>query len=248
MSILYPLPETIAPGLVIWSALITLAVTALSIRAAHRHPVFLVGWLWYLGTLVPVLGLVQVGLQAMADRYTYIPMIGLSIIVAWLPGPQLLRAAVALSLVVAMFLATRAQLPVWRDNAALWTHATMVRTGVDAFAAHMSLAATMMEQQRYDDALAHYTSASSIRPDDAGARRGIGLVHGLSGRISEAISALEGAVSLAPNDVATLHDLAVGYVRNRRYDDAIRVYRRLVALSPMDARYKQALDGLTRKP
>ena len=256
LSILYPLPDTIAPSLLLMALLLILGVTAVAIRAERRHPAFLVGWLWYLGTLVPVLGLVQVGVQAMADRYTYIPMIGLSIIVAWAPGPALLRssprrgavAAVALGLVAAMFVTTRAQLPVWRDNPSLWTHATMVSTGVDAFTAHMSLAATLMQQQRYDEAVAHYTSASSLRPDDAGARRGMGLAYGLTGRISEAITALEGAASLTPNDVATLHDLAAGYERNRRYDDAIRVYRRLITLSPSNPRYPQALERLSRGP
>jgi hypothetical protein len=254
LSVLYSLPDTVHAGPVFGASLVLLAVTIIAIRTARRRPALLVGWLWFLGTLIPVLGLVQVGVQGMADRYTYIPMIGLSLMVAWLPAPDIARsvirrsvmAAAAMGVVAAMVIATRQQLPVWKDDASLWTNATMHRLGVDEFSAHMSLGATLAQQQRLAGALSHYTAAAALRPTDVNARRGIGLTHLNAGRISDAIQALEAAAALAPDDIDVLNDLGIAYVRARRIDDAIRQFERLVQLRPSDARFHQALAALRR--
>src|SRR6185369_6868869 len=122
LAAIYPYPDRVAVGAVAAGVLVLVAVTGLALWDRRRRPFLLVGWLWYLGTLVPVIGLVQVGGTAMADRFTYVPLIGIFVALAWLvpptPAPRLVAAAavVVLALLGAQ---TRAQVGVWRDSATL---------------------------------------------------------------------------------------------------------------------------------
>lgn len=252
LSLLYSLPAQVPASRVAVSVLVLAAITVLAFRSMSTRPFLLVGWLWYLGTLVPVSGIIQVGVQAMADRYTYIPMIGVAIMVAWAPGPSVVRssagraivAAAGLILIVAMAARTKAQLPVWQNNVTLFTAATMHTMGVDEYTAHLALAPTLMQEKRFDEARAHYERAKDLRTKSAEATHGVGLAYLHAGRIAEAIGPLEEAVSLAPEDPNPRSDLAVSYVRANRIDDAIREYRRLTALRPNEPRFSQALAAL----
>jgi Flp pilus assembly protein TadD len=195
---------------------------------------------------------VQVGVQAMADRYTYIPMIGIAIMMAWAPSSSLMRsngaravaAAAGLVMVVSMVVVTRARLPVWQNNVALFTAATMRTMGVDEYTAHMSLGATLLQQKRFEEARAHYQQANGLRPKSPEATYGVALTYLHAGRVAEAIGPLEEAVGLAPEDPDRRNDLAVSYVRTNRIDDAIREFRRLTAMRPNEPRYAQALASL----
>ncbi len=138
LAVLYPLPTASRP---LWQPLVAvgvlLAITALSIRLRRTAPYLLVGWLWYLGTLVPVIGLMQVGEQAYADRYTYIPHMGLFIALVWgaaaLAGrlrlPRWLQRGAAVTILVACAILTEVQLTHWRNGRALWEHAVAVMPG-----------------------------------------------------------------------------------------------------------------------
>jgi hypothetical protein len=252
LSLLYPLPDRVAVSHLVVSLLVIAAISVLAFRTISTRPFLLVGWLWYLGTLVPVSGIIQVGVQAMADRYTYIPMIGIALMVAWAPSPSMTRsriaravvAAAGIALVVAMIVMTRAQLPLWRDNVTLFTAATMRSTGVDEYAAHLSLGATLLKEKRFDEARAHYQRANALRPKSADATYGLGLAYLQGGLPMEAIPVLEEAASLAPEDPDRRNALAVSYVRANRIDDAIREYRRLTAMRPNERRFAQALATL----
>jgi hypothetical protein len=252
LSLLYSLPDRVPTSQLAVSLLVLAAITALAFRSISTRPFMLVGWLWYLGTLVPVSGIIQVGVQGMADRYTYLPMIGIAIMVAWAPGPSLVRssaaraivAAAGLALVLTMAAMTRAQLPVWQNNVTLFTAATMHTMGVDEYGAHLSLGAALLQQKRFDEARTHYQRANDLRPKSAEATYGLGLAYLHAGRTAEAIGPLEEAVGLAPDDPDRRNDLAVSYVRANRIDDAIREYRRLAALRPDEPRFAQALTAL----
>jgi protein O-mannosyl-transferase len=141
----------------------------LLIRAGRRSPVLAVGWLWYLGTLVPVIGLVQVGNQSMADRYMYVPLIGLAIVTAWgVPAVvgdrstlKPLIPGAAIVVLVACAIASRAQVHYWKDTVALWEHTVQV-TSTNPFARN-SLGAALERQGRVDEATAQYFEAARMR-------------------------------------------------------------------------------------
>jgi hypothetical protein len=252
LSVLYSLPDRVAASDLAGSLLVLLTITAVVLRSRTTRPYLLVGWLWFLGTLVPVSGIIQVGMQAMADRYTYIPMIGIAIMAAWAPGPSMTRSGVAraitaaagLALVAAMAAMTRAHLPVWQDNVTLFTAATMRTMGVDEYTAHLTLGGTLLQEKRFEEARAHYQRANSLRPKSAEATYGLGRSYLHAGRAAEAIAPLEEAVGLAPDDSNRRNDLAVSYVRANRIDEAIREYRTLAARQPNEPRYSQALAAL----
>ena len=132
LAVMYPFRDQIGGGEVVVSAIVLIAITAIVIRFAKRFPYLLVGWLWYLGTLVPVIGIVQVGGQAMADRYTYIPSIGITVAVVWLiadllHGRATLEIGIATAILAAVLAGlTYAQVATWHDTITLFEHAVAV--------------------------------------------------------------------------------------------------------------------------
>jgi tetratricopeptide (TPR) repeat protein len=168
LAAFYPHPLDTVSGARAASAGLLLGVaTALALAGARRRPYLAVGWLWYLGTLVPVIGVVQVGMQARADRYMYLPLVGLAILVAWgaadLAGRRrgLLRAAAFASL-AALGLVATAQVRTWRDTTTLFERAIAVTE--KNFFAHDGLAATHLREGRLDDAERHYRRARELNP------------------------------------------------------------------------------------
>ncbi len=168
-------------------------VTWLAVRAGRRHGYLPVGWLWYVVTLIPVIGLVQVGDQSMADRYTYIPLIGLFLIAAW-GAPELAarwqfgrRAlpAAAVCVLVACVALSRAQVQYWRDDGALWQHALDVTE--DNPLAQSNVGGVLMTQGRVDEAVPHFLEAIRIRPNFAMAWYNLGLAAMFKGEVDEAI-------------------------------------------------------------
>jgi len=163
------------------AALILLAITFCILRQSRHRPWLILGWFWYLGTLVPVIGIIQVGTQAMADRYTYVPLIGLFIIIAW-QLPDLIgkwrykKAVLALAAAVAilaMALGTRRQAAYWQNSYALFEHATKVTN--NNYVAYHGLGTALYNQQDYEQAIANYKKTLSIRPNHANAPGNIGL-------------------------------------------------------------------------
>src|SRR5262249_46168360 len=156
-------------------------------------PYLLVGWLWYLGTLVPVIGLVQVGSQSMADRYTYIPLIGVCLALVWgldeLTQRWRHQAAAwstvgAVALVVSVRL-THHQIGYWKDGVTAWNHAIAVTE--NNYAAHNNLAHILIAEGRLDEALEQYQEAVRLRPDFAEAQYNLGYALAQKGRVAEAI-------------------------------------------------------------
>jgi hypothetical protein len=179
LTVIYPYPDAIPAWQTAGACVVLGGLSFMAYRLARRHPYLPVGWLWYLGTLVPVLGLVRVGLQARADRYTYVPLIGIFIAIAWGGAALAARARMprqvapiaAAVAIVACALAARTQVGYWQDNVSLFTRATVLTLHVDEYDAHMSLGATLAGQGRMDEALRHFTEAMRLRPDSGEARR-----------------------------------------------------------------------------
>jgi tetratricopeptide (TPR) repeat protein len=180
LSPMYPHPGNSLLGWQIAvAALFVIAVTGLVLR--YREKRYLaVGWFWYLGALVPMIGLVQVGQQATADRYMYLPMIGLLLMLCWgladwagkrKPRVIALGALVALSLIVLGALTYR-QTSLWHDSETLWTHA--VSATKDNYVAHINLGETFLNQARTEEATVHFRAAVEIRPTDPAAHLNLG--------------------------------------------------------------------------
>ena len=176
LAVFYPHPENHLPVWKVAVAFLVLAGITFGALVSWRRPYLLVGWLWYLGMLVPAIGLVQVGFQAMADRYTYLPQIGLSIALAW-GVADVSRSwpcrrwvcGIGSALVVASLMACAwLQTSYWRDSETLWTHAVAC-TSQNA-KAHTYLGMALGDLKRLDEAIAHFRQALEIKPDDADAR------------------------------------------------------------------------------
>jgi protein O-mannosyl-transferase len=230
------------------AAAILVALSALALLAARRHPYVLVGWLWYLGTLLPVSGLFQVGSQAMADRFTYVPATGLFVACAWgladlgtrWRAPWLLPV-VGTAVVVACLPLTIRQLAHWHDSETLFRHAVAVTR--DNAVAHNSLGRALRERHADADAEAewHFREAIRLSPTSPIAYVNLGTVLGRAGtdntpqRLAEAEAALRRAMELAPTLVGAPNTLA-GIVERRGDLAAARtLYERAIALDPQYA-------------
>ncbi len=215
-----------------------LALSALALRWRATAPAFLVGWLWFLGTLVPVIGLVQVGHQAWADRYSYLPCIGLAIAIGFsveravdlgrLPRRPVIGAGLT-SLVAVAFL-TSAQLPHWADSVRLWERALAVTE--NNYLAHYNLGLALEEQGEAAGAREHYARAVRIHPGYGDAHYALGLLELRSGQLAAAERSLRAAVEADPA-LAAAHG-SLGLLERQRNDPAAAIehYRRALELQP----------------
>jgi len=246
MAVLYPLPASIPVWKTALAAVVLAAVTIFAIRTLGRFPFLAVGWFWFLGTLVPVIGLVQVGFQARADRYTYIPMIGIGIMIAWGAAELFRRQNTALAVaagiaMLAWVLLTRSQVETWIDGRTLFTHAISVTT--DNYVAHNNLCSLNAQQNRLPEALPHCEAAIRIKPDYSGAHTNLGDIYRLQGRLDESIAESREAYRLNPRDATPLANWANVLGRQGKLDESAGKYREALRLSPSHA---GALVGLAR--
>jgi len=218
---------------------VTLGVFALR----KRSPYLVVGWLWYLVMLVPVLGLIQVGGQAHADRYTYLPQIGLSLAATWgivdlarfwRYHGAILGAAAAI-IISALALRAADQVWYWHDSERLWRHTLAVTTENDV--AHLGLGQLLLDQNRLDDAISELQIVVARHPNDVDAR--LKLANALSekkGRMNDAIAQYEAAAKIGAPDPDVETTLANLLLEQGRMEEAIRYYRDVVRLQPSSAR------------
>ncbi len=199
LAVFYPMPAEFPAWKVAGAALLLASLTILALRAARYVTV---GWLWFLGTLVPVIGIVQVGGQAMADRYTYLPTIGLFLIAAW----GLPRKVVWAAAVLALAVGTRLQLRHWEDSESLFRHAAAVTER--NFIAHLNLAQIHAERGERGPALEHFRTTLEIRPGMWQAQASLGNTLRRWGRPGKALPHLRNAVRLRPNDPRLRRSLA----------------------------------------
>jgi tetratricopeptide (TPR) repeat protein len=245
------LPQPFSPewplGVVLASAALLAAVTVAVCVQARRRPYLPVGWFWFLGVLVPVIGIVQPGKIPLTDRYTYLPHMGLAIAVAWsipdlLPAslrrPRWMAAAVAVVL-LACAAASIAQARYWKDSVTLFEHA--VRVTPDNFVAHYNLANALAAQGRTAEAMAHYDRAKAIRP--APAHNTLGSLLAAEGRLDEAIVHYREAVRADPRYSDALNNLGVLLARQGNAREARHQYEQALRYRP---RHADALLNLGR--
>lgn len=234
LAIFYPHPGTTLP---FWqvggAAVLILLITVFVLRAGR--PYLVTGWFWYLGTLVPVIGLVQVGIQGMADRYTYVPLIGIFLIAAWgLPeltaGRKSLKAALipaAAAGLCVLTILTWFQVGTWRDNITLYGHAAKVTSGNDW--AEYNLGLSLAGEGRLDEALPHFQEAVRLRPGYADAYLNIGVIQALRGNPEGSIANFTRVLAIEPNHVEARRNFAMALLRRGDLDGAaphVRVLRR----------------------
>jgi Flp pilus assembly protein TadD len=243
LVVLYSFPKTIPAWAAAGAFLVLAAISAVAVLAARQRPYLAVGWLWYLGTLVPVIGLVQAGVQSMADRFTYVPLIGIFIIVAWgawdllerVPYRRIVLPAVAGLVVLICAVMARGQVRYWKDNVTLWTHVTEFTLDVDTYHAHISLGTVLRDQGRFDEASAHFSEAMHLEPDSAEPRHEMGLLLARQGKFDDAIASLFEAVRLKPDFPEAQRDLGLMLSRQRRAGEAIDHLSIAVRLKPDSA-------------
>jgi protein O-mannosyl-transferase len=230
LAVFYPMPLEFSAWKVMLAALLLAILTVLAVLAVRRAPYVTVGWLWYLGTLVPVIGLIQVGGQAMADRYTYLPSIGLFLIAAWgLPERKAAMVTVAAA-VLALAVGTRLQLRHWVDSEALFRRAVAVTER--NYLAHLNLAQILAERNDQAGAMEHFRQALAIRPGMWQIHASLGNNLRRWGKPAEALPSLRKAIALRPKDGKLHHSLAMALDDLGRTDEAIAELRKAVEISP----------------
>ena len=223
LAVFYPYPAGFPTAEIALSLAVLAAVSFAVWRTRRTHPYLLAGWLWFLGTLVPVIGLVQVGAQARADRYMYIPIVGLAIMAAW-GAAELTRkppalAAAGAAVIAACSVVTVAQAMTWRNSETLFQHAIDV-TGPNYLAQHNLGAALLDDPARLPDAIAHLRQALRLNPDSARIHTDLGSALAKSGYLEHAIAEYREALRLAPGDPVAQAALAAATGNDRALDAA----------------------------
>ncbi len=248
LAIRYPHPGGALPVWQAGAAGIVLVAVSIAVVASRRKPYLAVGWFWYVGTLVPVIGLVQVGDQAMADRYTYLPLVGVFVIIAWCTADLVasrrpLRPAVAglaLASLIGLMIGARIQVGYWRDGITLYERTLAVSSG-DALL-HYNLANELRERGRGDEALAHYSDAIRLNPNYTAAYTNAGPVLATQGRIDEAIASYAVALRIDPNLAEAHNNLGMLLAEAGRIDEAIAEFSAALRLKPDLAGARRNLD------
>jgi len=230
-----PMWKPVAAGLLMLSISISVAL------GARRHPYLLVGWLWYLGTLVPVIGLVQVGTQAMADRYSYLPLIGLFVIVAWgvgefakkWPHLRILAPFLAAIVLIGLSVCSWWQIKYWKNSVTLFEHTLRVTDNNSPI--HNNLGNVLAQQGMFEEAVAHYTRALEIRPNDVNIHINLAVSLTSLGKLEEAIANFNTVLKIKPDHAEAYNNLGNALVMQGRIDEAVANYSRALEIRPTDA-------------
>jgi protein O-mannosyl-transferase len=222
------------------AAMLVIVVTFLAIRLARRRPYLPFGWFWFLGTLVPVIGLVQVGMQAMADRYTYIPLIGLFVAVAWGLAdlwaekhlPRLGLGLAAGAALVGCLVMTRVQVQHWRNSVTLFRHALAVLPGVPL--ALNNLGSGLYDRGRFEEAVPPLQEALRLKPGYVDAHNNLGLTFWHLGRDQLAIDSFTAVLNQGP-DVKAYYNLGVVLFNQGKLDQAKECFAAVLRLQPDSA-------------
>ena len=248
LAVLYPLRAGPNWPMASIGAATLVVVTTIALAQRRTRPAILVGWLWYLGTLLPVIGLVQVGVQSMADRYTYLPLIGPTIALVWLAGEAVaplratraLGAAMGALAISAMCLVTWRQLPHWRDSESLFRQA-IAATGDNAVM-EFNLGNVLTAQQRYDEAVTHLRRAAEIDPRQARYPNNLGIALIRSSRASDAVAAFRRAIELDPNHPSARSNLGAALMETDDLAGAIHAFHGAIEHRPNSVEARRGLS------
>jgi Flp pilus assembly protein TadD len=238
LAVFYPYSRQSLAVQATFAAIGIVLITFVTIMMVRRRPYLTVGWLWYLVTLAPVIGIVQVGAQARADRYTYIPMVGLSIAVVWgiaeilAPWPRAQRI-LGYATCAACALLTWSQVRYWQDGVTLFRHTVDVTT--DNYAARFNLAAALDERGDKAEAAVQLAEAVRIQPTFAAARAELGQLLAKQGHLPEALVELHAAANLNPSDASTHYRLGTVLGEAGSQREAATEFQEAVRLDPANA-------------
>jgi len=250
LAVLYPHNSVLAGWKIAGACLLLVFVSFMAVRTMKQFPYILVGWLWYLGTLVPVIGLVQVGSQAMADRYTYIPLIGLFVMIAWgvpdfLERWQYRRTILAISagcILSVLTMVTWMQLQYWQNSISLFEHTLNVTT--DNFVMHNNMGLALQEQGKTDEAIAHYTEALLIQPNYVDVHNNLGIVLVKQGKVDEAIGHYAKALRIKPDYSEAHYNLGIALQKQGKINRAIAHFNRAIKIQPDYAKAHNNLGNI----
>ncbi len=256
LAVFYPYPESIPLWQVGGAVLLLIMITAAAVRLRKRYPYAIVGWLWYLGTLVPVIGFVQVGDQSMADRYTYLPMIGLFMAIAWIV-PDLLAGwrfrgialtMLATCIIAALMTASLFQIRYWQNSLTLFARALNVTTNNHVMLTNMG--ATLAEQGKFEEAISHYQEALRIRPNDFAALYNLANALARQGKLEDAVSIYAKILQTQPGAAAAHNNMGIALSQLGRTDEAIVHFREALRIKPdfqdAGANLEKTLMGQTK--
>jgi tetratricopeptide (TPR) repeat protein len=263
LAVFYPHPnDSLSLWQIIGALVILSSITAIVTVLRQERPYLLVGWLWYLIMLVPVIGLVQVGEQARADRYTYLPQIGLYLALTWLVVDLSIRwrwrrkilAAGAVTTVLLLSWRASVQASYWKNSETLWAHALTVTSNNDV--AHNNLGFISLARGELDEAIAHFETALSIRSHSAESHYNLGLalIHNnlanalvRKKQLDQAIPHYEKAIALRPDYADAHYNLGIALLQEGRLDEAISHWQQTVSIQPNDTEAHVRLgDALIR--
>ena len=240
LAVLYPFPANGWPlrEMILAPALLILISAGVFVLRKSR-PYLLVGWLWYLVMLAPVIGILQVGSQARADRYTYLPQIGLCLMLTWAAADlcarwrcsRLILGGLSTVILAALIYCAHVQASYWRNSESLWTHTLACTSG--NFIAHNNLGNALFQKGKVDDAIAHYKKALQINPDDADAHNNLGIALRQKGKVDEAIAHYKKALQINPDDAEAHNNLGAALFQKGKVDEAIAHYQEHSKSIPM---------------
>lgn len=237
-AVIYPIDERFQLWQIAGAAAFFIIATAVALVYIKRLPYLFTGWFWYVGTLVPVIGIVQVGTAAMADRYTYIPFIGLFIILSMVipnsvvnkPVGREVTAVIACAILLACAFYTYKQIQYWRNSITLFEHALSVTE--ENYVAHNNLGAALVEIGRYNEAYMHYTKALQLNYIYIAARVNMGSLLIKLNRTDEAIESFNIAMRINPSHASAYEGIGVALSLQQKTMEAIPYLKMAVALNP----------------
>jgi tetratricopeptide (TPR) repeat protein len=238
LAVFYPYPASLPSWQVVGAGLLLMMGSVLIIRGAKKSPYLLVGWFWYLGILVPVIGLVQAGMQAMADRYMYVPLIGLFIMITWglsdvfekWRSRKILFAIFAGALLFVYMNLSRIQVSFWRNSITLFEHTLRVTSNNSLI--HNNMGVSLVQQGRVQEAILHYNEALRIDPHFAKASYNLGIALGHLGRTQEAIAAYQEALRINPNYPEAYSKVGITLAQLGNTQEAMAYYKKALNIKP----------------
>jgi len=254
LAVLYPYSDN---GFAWWQSIgffLVLAVwSGFVIYRFPKQPYLAAGWFWYMVTLVPVIGLVQVGVQAMADRYTYLPSIGIFIILAWSAVEfsakwryqKILMGTLSGLAAIAMVVGTRTQLAYWKDSITLFKHTLAVTH--DNYMIHHNLGWALTRQNKFDEAADQFNKTLQIRPNFPEANTSLAAILIIRKQFDKAMAHLQTALKMEPDNAAAHYNMGLIFEAQQKFDKAIHAYEQAVRLDRNNSDAFNHLGGLKRE-
>jgi Flp pilus assembly protein TadD len=238
LAVYYPHPGAVPMWQSAGAGLLLICLSVILIRAGRNRPYLAVGWFWYLVTLLPAIGLVQVGSQAMADRYTYLSLIGPFIMIAWtvpslLQGWRHRRVGLAFAstiLLSSLVVCTWVQLRYWKNSVTLFQHTVDVT--IDNYFAHNNLGVALARQGRLEEAIHHHSESLRIRPDQAEVHNNLANALAARGDFEEAVRHYYEALRIKTDFASAHNNLGSVLARQGKVDEAVNHYQEALRIKP----------------